>query len=115
MSAVSRLAPANILRGIGCDPSQSLAPEDEIDLSNKGYSSIAAQNIHAISRLPHGLNGTIDMTQKVASVSRVKSPRVLQRTTPTRNAWYGPFSRDILEQIETGHSSANRGLKRTHF
>jgi len=112
MSAVSRLAPVNILRGIGCDPSQSPALEDEIGLSNKGYSSIAAQNIHAISRLPHGLNGTIDMTQKVASAS---SPRVLRRTTPTGNAWYGSFRRDILEQIETGDSSANRGLKRTNF
>jgi len=106
MSAVSRLAPANILRGIGCDPSQSPVPEDEIDLSSKGYSSIAVQNIHAISRLPHGLNGTIDTTQKVASASRVKSPRVLQRATPTGNAWYGPFRRDIPEQVERGDNSA---------
>ena len=71
-------------------------------LSNKGYSSVSVQNVHATVRLPPALDGSADPVQRSAvsllnAAGKNGSPRarILQRSTPNGRAWYGPHYRQV--------------------
>jgi len=66
------------------DPGTSFAPES---LSNKGYSSVCVQNIHAIGSLPNSFDGVVEGRRNVqaqlatagSKTRSPKSPRFLRR------------------------------------
>ena len=71
-------------------------------LSNKGYSSVSVQNVHATVRLPPALDGSADPVRRSAvsllnAAGKDRSPRarVTQRSTPEGRAWYGPHYRQV--------------------
>jgi len=71
-------------------------------LSNKGYSSVSVQNVHATVRLPPALDGSADTVQRSAvsllnAAGKNGSPRarIMQRSTPNGRAWYGPHYRQV--------------------
>lgn len=76
-------APSTILRDV------SNGSMDE--LSNKGYTSVSVQNIHATVRLPPSFDGTTDSQQRdaksvLAATSKSRSPRVKHRSAPNGGA-----------------------------
>lgn len=89
----------------------AVQPEKEIvpSLNNKGYSSVAVQNIHAVSRIPHGFDGAIESTQRrmrqlaFANGSPSRSLPVVHRVTSNGEAWLGPFRRDLY--LPTAHKN----------
>ena len=107
--------PRATISAAGADQSASAIATDLADadwavdqLSNKGYSSVSVQNVHATVRLPPALDGSADAVQRSAvsllnAAGKNGSPRarILQRSTPTGRAWYGPHYR----QVETDGKS----------
>ena len=101
--------PKAIISAIGADQSANGIATDLSDadwdfdqLSNKGYSSVSVQNVHATVRLPPALDGSADAGQRSAvsllnAAGKNGSPRarILQRSTPNGRAWYGPHYRQV--------------------
>lgn len=63
----------------------------DVDLSNKGYSSVAVQNINATVRLPPSFDGTTENKTRnaksvLAAANKIRSPRVLHRASPQGGA-----------------------------
>ncbi|KIV93852.1 hypothetical protein PV10_05036 [Exophiala mesophila] len=68
--------------------------------ANKGYSSVAVQNVHALGRLPHMMDGTWDGQRRSAktlltAAGKLRSPTLVHRPSPTGGVWYGPHSRGV--------------------
>lgn len=68
--------------------------------ANKGYSSVAVQNVHALGRLPHMMDGTWDGQRRSAktlltAAGKIRSPMLVHRPSPTSGVWYGPHSRGV--------------------
>ena len=101
--------PKGTLSATGADQSINAIVTDLADsewaadqLSNKGYSSVSVQNVHATVRLPPALDGSADSVQRSAvsllnAAGKNGSPRarVLHRSTPNGRAWYGPHYRPV--------------------
>ena len=92
-------------------------------MNNKGYSSVAVQNVHAMPNLPNNLDGAIDAAQRklqqtvINSSSKVKSPRTIHHTKSRGGGWVGPFRREFCEQIPENQyfGSAQSYQRRTLF
>ncbi|EXJ94358.1 hypothetical protein A1O1_02752 [Capronia coronata CBS 617.96] len=72
---------------------------------NKGYTSVSVQNVHAIGRLPHMLDGTTDSQRRSAKLmlsaaGKRRSPHRGHSATTASDAFPGPTGR-------TGRSPAN--------
>lgn len=83
------------------------------DFNHKGYSSVGIQNVHAVGRLPHNLDGSIDTQQsaqaRLNNAKKAKSPRLLRRHGMNGGAWYGPHCREIFERaLSQNKTSSNR-------
>ena len=89
----------------------SLAPSKSSELTygeamaNKTLSSVALQNVQAVSALPLNLDGTLESVQRrlreAVSESKAKSPRLLHRTTGGSSAWIGPYRREHQTSLAT--------------
>lgn len=65
--------------------------DPDVDLSNKGYSSVSVQNINATVRLPPSFDGTTENKTRNArevlvAANKSRSPRVLHRASPQGGA-----------------------------
>lgn len=91
---------------------------------NKGYSSVAIQNVHALGRLPHMLDGTTDGQQRsaktlLAAATKVRSPMLVHRPSPTSGAWYGPHSREVhsnssgIGNVVNGDNRSRTGMHKS--
>ena len=78
-------------------------PVSPDDFSHKGYSSVSIQNVHAVGRLPHNFDGSVDARQsaqvQLAAAEKARSPRLLRRNGVNGGAaWYGPHCREVFER-----------------
>jgi hypothetical protein len=84
----------------------SLVDNFDIDLmNNKTFSSTGISQVTATAMLPT-YDGAGDASRRNAKsmlslMDRWKSPRLIQRSTPTGSAWYGPYSREIKNQTQS--------------
>jgi hypothetical protein len=84
----------------------SLADNFEIDsMNNKTFSSTGISQVTATAMLPT-YDGAGDASRRNAKsmlslMDRWKSPRLVQRSTPTGSVWYGPYSREIKNQTHS--------------
>jgi hypothetical protein len=77
---------------------------------NKGFSSVLVQNVHALARLPHMMDGTSDAQRRSAKsmLAAVTSPRLMLRPSPTSGAWYGPHSREVRGRVHENNDDVFR-------
>lgn len=92
--------------GKSCSSTTSLTENFDGDsMNNKTFSSTGISHVTAIAMLPT-YDGAGDASRRNAKsllslVGRWKSPRLVQRATPTGSAWYGPYSRDFKTQTQS--------------
>ncbi|KIW82209.1 hypothetical protein Z517_05236 [Fonsecaea pedrosoi CBS 271.37] len=76
-------------------------------LNNKGFSSISIQNVHAMGRLPHLLDGTSDgqrlsAKSMLSAASKAAPPYLMPTAVPPPEAFYESYLREA-RAINVGH------------
>lgn len=96
--------------GVGSGPGGSML--------NKGFSSVAVQNVNATSQLPLNFDGALDAAQRKLqqSVSAGHlNPHVVRRATTAGSAWFGPHRRDYRAPIDKENPLETNPFKRSYL
>jgi len=79
----------------------------------KGNSSVSVQNVHAMGRLPHMLDGATDNQRRTAAwalsaAGGVRSPQLAQGSTATANTQHGGPRDGGIGEVNLGHDDVYR-------
>ncbi len=97
--SITHSVPTTSSQDVCSSVNASLAENISVDrMSNKGYSSVSVQNVHATIHLPPALDGAGDGRRRNAksmliSASKTGSPRVVHRSDGGK--WLGPHFREV--------------------
>jgi len=69
-------------------------------VNTKGFSSVSVQNVHAMGRLPHMLDGTTDSQRRSAksmlwAAGKGKNPRIMDTQGGAPDGFYRPSRREV--------------------